>query len=401
MALSIGQDLDYAAIEEQYSTGVYAKRPLTIMRGEGSTVWDDQGRAYLDCAAGYGVANLGHCHPAVVTAVQQQAARLMSCPESLHNDERALLLRELAELLPAGLDRIFLSNSGAEANEAAIKLARAATGRANVVATMRGFHGRTFGALSATWEPRYREPFGPLVPGFRHVPYNNLQALDEVVDTETAAVLVEIVQGEGGVRPATAEFLHSAQQLCRDRGALLIVDEVQTGMGRTGRLWAVEHTGLEPDILVLAKALGGGVPIGATAVGPRAGSFAQGIHGSTFGGNPLACAAARAALRATLDADLPARAARLGSYLLVRLRALPQRRVREVRGLGLMVGIELRDKAAPYLRALLDHGIIALPAGPTVIRLLPPLIISQAELDRVVEALQAVLAVEAEARRAG
>ena len=383
--------IDYQELERRHSTGVYSKRPLTIVRGAGSTVWDEHGKAYLDCAAGYGVANLGHCHPAVVSAVREQAGRLLSCPETLHNDQRALLLHELAQLLPPGLDRIFLSNSGTEAIEAAIKLARSATGRAGVVAAMRGFHGRTFGSLSATWEARYREPFAPLVPGFTHVPYNNLQALDAAVNDTTAAVLLEIVQGEGGVRLGTSEFLHGAQRLCRDRGALLIVDEVQTGMGRTGRLFALEHHQLEPDILVLAKALGGGVPIGATVVGPRAGTFVAGIHGSTFGGNPLACAAARAALHATLGTELPTRAARLGAAILERLRDLPARRVREVRGLGLMIGIELREKAAPYLQALLDQGIIALPAGPTVIRLLPPLIITEPELERVAATLEAVL----------
>src|SRR5919202_2792176 len=330
--------VDYQAIEERYSTGVYAKRPVTIVRGEGSTAWDEHVRAYLSCAAGYGVANLGHCHPAVVEAIQEQAGRLLSCPETLHNDQRALLLQELAEALPAGLDRIFLSNSGTEAIEAGLKLARAATGRTGVVAAMRGFHGRSFGALSATWEAHYRDPFAPLVPGFTHIPYNNLTALTAAVSDDTAAVLLEVVQGEGGVRPGSAEFLRGAQQLCRERGALLIVDEVQTGMGRTGKLFAVEHHGMEPDILVLAKALGGGMPIGATAFGPRAGSFATGIHGSTFRGNPPCCAAARAALRATLDQELPARAERLGGALMERLRELPQRRVRDVRGLGLMIG---------------------------------------------------------------
>ena len=392
--------VDYQAIEARHSVGVYAKRPVTIVRGQGSTVWDDQGRAYLDCAAAYGVANLGHCHPAVVAAIQKQAAQLMSCPETLHNDQRACLLQELAAALPAGLERVFLSNSGTEAIEAALKLARAATGRTNIVAAMRGFHGRSFGALSATWEAHYREPFAPLVPGFSHVPYNNVGALDRAIDGSTAAVLLEVVQGEGGVRPATAEFLRAAQALCRERGALLIVDEIQTGMGRTGRLFAVEHQALEPDILVLAKALGGGMPIGATAIGPRLGSFTTGIHGSTFGGNPLACAAARAALEATQREDLPARAARLGADLLLRLGALPRERVREVRGLGLMIGVELREKAAPYLRALLDAGIIALPAGPSVIRLLPPLIIGEDEIDRVVDALNTILAGERVAERA-
>ncbi len=391
MAIDTLSGVDYQALEDRHSIGVYAKRPVTIVRGEGSTVWDEHGRAYLDCAAGYGVANLGHCHPAVVAAVREQAGRLLSCPETLYNDQRAQLLQELAHALPAGLDRIFLSNSGAEAIEAALKLARAATGRSSVVAAMRGFHGRTFGALSATWEAHYREPFAPLVPEFTHVPYNNLDALAAAVGDSTAAVIMEVVQGEGGVRPGSAEFLRGAQALCRERGALLIVDEIQPGMGRTGRLFAVEHLGLEPDILVLAKALGGGVPIGATAFGPRCGSFSTGMHGSTFGGNPLACAAARAALRATIEEELPARAERLGNALIERLRELPSRRVREVRGLGLMIGIELREKAAPNLRALLEQGIIALPAGPSVIRLLPPLVITESEIDQVVAALQRVL----------
>ena len=391
MATDTTSATHYQEIETCHSIGVYAKRPVTIVRGEGSMVWDEHGRAYIDCAAGYGVANVGHCHPAVVAAVREQAGRLLSCPETLYNDQRAQLLQELAHALPAGLDRIFLSNSGAEAIEAALKLARAATGRSGVVAAMRGFHGRTFGALSATWEAHYREPFAPLVPEFTHVPYNNLDALATAVGNSTAAVIVEVVQGEGGVRPGSAEFLRGAQALCRERGALLIVDEIQTGMGRTGRLFAVEHLGLEPDILVLAKALGGGVPIGATAFGPRCGSFSTGMHGSTFGGNPLACAAARAALRATIEEELPARAERLGNALIERVRELPSRRVREVRGLGLMIGIELREKAAPYLRALLEHGIIALPAGPSVIRLLPPLVITESELDQVVASLQRVL----------
>ena len=392
MAVDTLSGIDYQALEAQHSTGVYTKRRVTIVRGEGSTVWDEHDKAYIDCAAAYGVANLGHCHPAVVAAVREQVGTLLSCPETLHNDQRALLLQELARALPAQLDRIFLSNSGTEAIEAALKLARGATGRTDIVAAMRGFHGRTFGALSATWEAHYREPFAPLVPGFTHVPYNNLAALEAAVGPNTAGVLLEVVQGEGGVRPGTAEFLRGAEALCRDRGALLIVDEVQTGMGRTGKLFAVEHFGLRPDVLVLAKALGGGMPIGATAFGQRAGSFVPGTHGSTFGGNPLACAAARATLSVMLEDGLPARAERLGAGLMERLRKLPARRIREVRGLGLMIGIELREKAAPYLRALLERGIIALPAGPSVIRLLPPLVITEAELDRVVESLEAVLA---------
>jgi acetylornithine/LysW-gamma-L-lysine aminotransferase len=383
--------IDYQALEAAHASGVYAKRPLTIVRGSGATLWDAAGRAYIDCAAGHGVANVGHCHPQVVAAIQQQAATLLTCQEAFSNDQRALLLAELTALLPTGLDRLFLCNSGAEAVEAALKFARATTGRTGIIATMRGFHGRTMGALSATWEQHYRAPFQPLVPEFTHVPYNNLSALAAAITDTTAAVLLEIVQGEGGVRPGTAEFLQGAQQLCHERGTLLLIDEVQTGFGRTGRWWASEHAALTPDILILAKSIAGGVPMGAVALGPRVGALAAGTHGSTFGGNPLACAAARATLHVLTAERLPDQAARKGTWLIEQLRGLPQRRIREVRGLGLMVGIELRERAAPYIQALQERGVLALSAGPTVIRLLPPLVISDQQLESVVAALTEVL----------
>lgn len=384
--------LDPRTLEARHGTGIYAKRPLTLVRGQGATLWDDAGRAYIDCASGQGVANVGHSHPRVVAAVQAQAATLVTCQEAVHNDVRAAYLSELAGVLPAGLDRIFLCNSGAEAVEAAIKFARASTGRPGVVAAMRGFHGRTLGALSATWEAHYREPFAPLVPEFGHVPYGNLEALEAAITDQTAAVLLEVVQGEGGVRPAPDEFLRGAERLCRERGALLLLDEVQTGFGRTGRLFACEHSGLEPDILILGKAIAGGVPMGAVALGPRVAQMAPGTHGSTFGGNPLACAAARAVLTVMRDENLPAEAARKGEWLIERLRSLPHRRIREVRGRGLMVGLELRDRVAPHLAALQERGVLALPAGPSVLRLLPPLVISDAELEQVVQAVDEVLA---------
>lgn len=384
-------DTRHVTLEERHGVGVYAKRALTIVRGEGATVWDDAGRAYIDCAAGVGVASVGHCHPRVVAAIQRQAATLLTCQEALHNDQRALLMAELASILPAGLDRVWLCNSGAEAVEAAIKFARVATGRTGIVAAMRGFHGRTFGALSATWEARYRDPFGPLVPDFAHVPFNNLAALDQAVSDHTAAVILEVVQGEGGVRPATAEFLGGAQRLCGERGALLIVDEVQTGFGRTGRMWAIEHHAIEPDILTLGKAIAGGVPMGAVAIGPRVPAIPVGTHGSTFGGNPLACAAAREVIAIMREERLPEQATDKGATLIDHLRSVRSRRIREARGVGLMIGIELRERAAPLIGALQERGVIAIPAGPTVIRLLPPLVIGVEQLERVVEAVGEVL----------
>lgn len=380
-------------LESRHTSGCYPKRPLALVRGEGVWVWDDTGRRFLDCTSGQGVALIGHAHPAVAAALAEQAATLITCPEIFHNDRRAAFLERLTGLAPAGLARVFLCNSGTEAVEAALKFARLLTGRPAVVAMQRSFHGRTFGSLSATWESAYRQPFEPLVPGFRHVPFDNLDALAQALDDQVAAVILEVVQGEGGVRPAHPGFVAHAHALCRQHGALLIVDEVQTGCGRTGRWFACQHDGVIPDILVLGKGLAGGMPMGATLLHERFQALPAGSHGSTFGGNPLACAAGLATLEVIESLDLPAQAAIKGDYLLLRLRdtVLGQPGVRAVRGQGLMVGIELKARVTPVLQQLQAQSILALPAGPTVLRLLPPLIITQAELDAVVEAVAAVL----------
>ena len=288
-------------LESAHTSGVYPKRPLAIVRGQGARVWDAEGREYIDCAGGQGAANLGHAHPAILAAINRQASQLITCPEIFYNDRRAELLAALTGAAPEGMSRAFLCNSGTEAVEAAIKFARLSTGRAGIVAAVRGFHGRTMGALSATWNRDYRTPFEPLVPGFSHVPYNDLPALERAVTDQTAAVLLEVVQGEGGVHPGTPEFLHGAQALCRERGARLILDEVQTGYGRTGKLWACQHHGIAPDLLAAAKSMAGGLPMGACLIGPAVGALAPMSHGSTFGGNPLACAAALAALDVMRD----------------------------------------------------------------------------------------------------
>jgi acetylornithine/LysW-gamma-L-lysine aminotransferase len=377
-------------LENRHTSGVYSKRDIVIVRGQGALLYDDRGREYIDCVGGQGAANLGHAHPALAAALAQQAQTLISCPEMFYNDRRAELQARLASLAP-GLGRVFLCNSGTEAIEAAIKFARACTGRSGIVAAMRAFHGRTYGALSATWNKHYRQGVEPLVPGFSHVPYNNLEKLEAALGEGTAAVLLEVVQGEGGVYPGDSQFLMGAQELCRARGALLILDEVQTGFGRTGRMFAYHHYGLQPDLLCLAKSIAGGIPMGATLIGERVGQIPVAVHGSTFGGNPLACAAALAALDLYEQENLPERAAELGAYLMEKLGELNSPLVREVRGLGLMVGIEIKQKVAPYLQALMERGVLALPAGLTVIRLLPPLVISRAQLDRVVSALEEVL----------
>jgi acetylornithine/LysW-gamma-L-lysine aminotransferase len=378
-------------IEERYETGVYNKREVTIVRGEGTRLWDEHGKEYIDCAAGMGVASVGHANPIVAAAIAAQARTLITCPELFYNDQRARLLERLAAVTPAGLNRIFLCNSGTEAVEGALKFARMSTGKPNIIATMRGFHGRTLGALAATWDPTYRKHFEPLPAGFRHVPYDKLEALEEAIDDQTAAVLLEIVQGEGGVRPASAAYLQGAQELCRQRDVLLIIDEVQTGFGRTGKLFACEHYNLQPDMLTMAKAMAGGLPMGAFAIGERVQTIHKGTHSSTFGGNPLACAAALAVLDVMQHQRLPEYAAEVGAYFRGRLQAIASPKIREVRGLGLMLGVELKEKVAPYLRALMERGVMALAAGTTVLRFLPPLIITTDEIDTVVTQLTEVL----------
>ena len=392
MSTTIRSTADLIAAEDAHTSGLYTKRAVVLVRGEGATVFDSEGRAYIDCVGGQGTANLGHGNDAVADAIAAQARTLASCTELFYNDRRAELYDVLAGVLPPALDRYFLCNSGTEAVEGALKFARAATKRAGIVATMRGFHGKTMGALSATWGPEYRDLFGPLVPGFSHVPFNKPEALDAAITTDTAAFIFELVQGEGGVRPATPEFAHEAARLCAERGALLIVDEVQTGFGRTGTLFAIEQYGLVPDILCLAKSIAGGVPMGAIAFARSVGDLPKRSHSTTFGGNPLACAAAIAAIGEIRRLDLARNARERGAQLVDGLRGLRSERIREVRGLGLLVGVELKENAGTALRALQEEGVLALGAGPTVVRYLPPLVITKEEIDRVLAASAKALA---------
>ena len=382
--------IDYRELQKQYEFDVYPKRDLVLVRGLGSRVWDSEGKEYIDCATGHGVASLGHCNEAVVAAVRAQVDRLITCPGTFYNDTRARLLEKLAAITPSPLNRSFLCNSGAEAMEAALKFARITTGRTEFVCANRAFHGRTFGALSATFNPAYRQAFEPLVPGFRFAPFNNSDALLDAVTDQTAGVILEVVQGEGGVHAADAAYLRSARQCCDERGALLILDEIQSGFCRTGRMFACMHAGVVPDMLCVAKALAGGLPMGAVVCGERI-AVATGKHGSTFGGNPLCCAAACAAIDYMVEHRLDEQAAAKGAALIERIRDAALPIVREVRGLGLMIGIELRMRVQLYVLELLDRGVITLPAGATVIRLLPPLTISVEDIDGVVSVLLDVL----------
>jgi acetylornithine/LysW-gamma-L-lysine aminotransferase len=385
---------DIQAREDRHTSGLYQKRPLAIVRGEGAVVWDSDGNEYIDCVGGQGSANLGHGNVAVADAIAQQARTLASCTELFYNDRRAELYDLLERILPGELDRVFLCNSGAEAIEGALKFARMATKRSGVVATMRGFHGKTMGALAATWGPEYREALGgdALFPGTSHIPFNKVEALDAAIGHDTAALVLELVQGEGGVRPATEEFVREAARLCRERGTLLVLDEVQTGFCRTGTMFALESYGVVPDILCLAKSIAGGLPMGLIAFSRAVGDLPKRSHSSTFGGNPLACAASIAAIGEMERLGLAERARERGDQLLRGLRALESAKVREVRGLGLLCGIELKENAGPTIKALQDEGVLALGAGPTVVRYLPPLVINATQIDRVLAATAKVLA---------
>lgn len=382
--------------ELKYDSGVFNKHQVVITRGLGAQVWDEHGRAYIDCMVGAGVANVGHSHPDVVKAVQDQAAKLMVLAQTLPNDRRSEFLTELVGVLPQGLDRVFLCNSGTEAMEAAKKFAITGTGRHRFVAAKRGFAGRSLGALAFTWEPKYREPFGDAVDN-RHVDfisYGNVEELRAAVTGETAALILEVVQGEGGVRPASLEFIQEARRITQERGALLIIDEIQTGFCRTGKMFGVEHYGVTPDGITLAKAMAGGVPVGAFAMTAAvADRMPAGGHGSTFGGNPLAMAAGVAALRAMKREGMAEQAREKGAYMMEKLRAIGSPKIREVRGLGLMIGVELKEKSAPYITALEhDEGVLTLPATPLVVRFLPPVTITKEQIDQVVAAFERVLA---------
>ncbi len=377
--------------EDRHRSGAYGKRPTALVKGSGVFVWDAAGNRYLDATSGQGVAALGHCHPAVVEAIHAQASQLITAQESFYNDRRAQLYPLLASLTPGDLDQFFLCNSGAEAIEGALKVAMLLTSRTGIVAAKRSFHGRTTGALSMTWTQKYRKPFMGWLPAVRHVPYNDIEETCAAITQETAAVVVEPVQGEGGVHPASPAYLQALRQRCDETGAMLILDEIQTGFGRTGSWFGFEGARSLPDIMALGKALAGGLPMGAVCWRSAHGHIPRASHGSTFGGNPLACAAAIATLSTMRDLQLPEHAARLGTWLMDELRNLNMRGAREVRGRGLMVGIELRGRVTPALKALQERGILALPAGITTLRLLPPLIITRDELALVRDAIAEVL----------
>ena len=384
------------AIDRTLQPAMYAKRGVALVRGEGALLWDADGNEYIDVMSNYGVNILGHSHPDVTAAIQEQAGLLLNVHQSFSSDVRAAFLEALIAIAPDGLTQAWLCNSGAEAIEAALKFAHAVTGRPNIVAMQRAYHGRTVAAGQATApKPGDGSEPGPVT----HVPFDDLDALDGAVDDRTAAIIIEPIQGEAGIYPASDGFLAAAAEIAQREGALLIFDEVQTAF-RTGDWFRANAEGVTPDILCTAKALANGVPIGATLITDAISeALPSGLHGSTFGGNPLVCAAGLATIQAIRDEDLLAKSVELGDRLRIGIEALGSDQIREIRGVSLMTGIDLRGRVTPVLRGLQDRGILALPAGNLTLRMLLPLVITDAQIDRVVETLEEVLEATSKPRR--
>src|SRR6056297_410838 len=390
---------------EQSVMKTYGRYPLVAVRGEGCRLWDVEGKSYLDFLAGVAVNNLGHCHPKVVAALREQAGRLLHCSNFYQIHQQIELAEWLCEHSFA--DRVFFCNSGAEANEAAIKLVRKYSrerhgeNRFEVITAVASFHGRTIGTISATGQEKVRDGFTPMLPGFRHVPFGDIEALRSAITTNTCAVLLEPVQGEGGVNLPPAGYLRAVRDLCKSHDLLLVFDEVQVGCGRTGSLWAYQQEDVEPDVMTLAKALAGGPPIGAMLARQHfAAALGPGTHGSTFGGNPLTCSAALAAMRTLVEDDLLNRCMRMGDYLRGRLEDLCGRYdfAREVRGRGLILGMELTIEGAEIVKQCLQKGLLINCTMGKVLRFVPPLIVSRTEIDQAIAILDGVLAGQPESR---
>ena len=373
---------DLKARESEAIIQTYARQDVVLVRGSKARVWDSEGKEYLDFVAGIAVNNVGHCHPAVAKAIARQAETLIHTSNLYYTENQVLLAEELKAL--TGMKRAYFCNSGAESVEAALKLTRRSTGKSKIVAAERAFHGRTLGALGTTYKSIYRAPFQPLNEA-TFVPFNDGEALKAAVTAETGAVILVPVQGEAGVYVADAEYLRAARQICDDKGALLIFDEVQTGFGRTGKWFGKDHFGVMPDIITLAKAMAGGLPIGAMlAAGPAAEAFQKGDHGSTFAGGPLICAAALATIQVIKDEKLVHRSEEMGAYLKSQLEKLAPR---EIRGLGLMVGLDLDADCKALVEKALQKGVLINSTGEHTLRFIPPLVVEKEEIDKVVSVI--------------
>ena len=390
-------DKEIMETEDCYLANVFSKKPVVLTHGKGALVWDINGKEYVDCSSSYGVAALGHCHPKIVEAIKAQSEELITCHSCYYNDKRAEFIDKLIKITPKGLNKAFLSNSGAESVECALKLARKATGKTEIIAVMGSYHGKTMGALSVTWDKKYREPFMPLIPDVKHVAPDNAAKIAEAITEKTAAVILEPVRGEGGIRVPPNGYFQEVREICNKRGVLLIFDEVQSSFGRTGKLFGGENWGVTPDIMCLAKPFAGGLPIGITvAKDTIMSSLKVGEHSTTFSGSPLVCAAGCAAIDALMGEKLADKAASNGKYFKTQLEGLAEKHkiIKEVRGLGLMLGIELRYDVYGVLLKALNKGVLVIDAGRTVVRLLPPLVITKPQIDRVITVLDEALGEE-------
>jgi LysW-gamma-L-lysine/LysW-L-ornithine aminotransferase len=387
-------DKEIIETEDCYLANVFSKKPVVFTKGKGALLWDINGKEYVDCSSSYGVALLGHCHPKIVAAIQAQAEQLISCHNAYYNDKRAEFIDKLIKVMPKGLNKAFLSNSGAESVECALKLARKATGKTEIIALMGSYHGKTMGALSCTWDKKYREPFMPLIPDIKHVAPDNPDKIREAITPKTAAVIMEPIRGEGGIRVPPDGYLQEVREICSQNGVLLMFDEVQTGFGRNGKLFGGENWGVTPDVMCLAKPFAGGLPIGITvARDDLMSAFKLGEHSTTFSGSPLVCAAGCAAIDVMMEEKLADKAAVNGKYFKTQLEALMAKHkiIKEVRGLGLMLGMELRYDVLGIIMKTISKGVLVLDAGKTVVRMLPPLVITKPQIDRALSALDEAL----------
>lgn len=387
--------------EDDYLGHLYQRFPIVIDRGKGAKVWDDTGREYIDCMAGYGVALVGHCNDRVVAAIKDQIEKLMVCHMSTYNTARSIMLKKLSKVVPSGLDKVFFSNSGAEAVETALKFSRKFSGKPGVISMNGGYHGKTFGALSITSSEKYRKPFEPLLDYIKFVPYGNTSKLVDAIDDKTGTVILEPVQGESGIIMPPAGFIQEVREICSRRSLVLIFDEIQSGFGRTGKMWAAENWNTIPDIVCVAKGIAGGFPMGLTMTKTEIiESMKIGEHSSTFAGNPLACAAASASIDALVLDGLIENSAETGRYFKELLFQLKEKHkiVREVRGLGLMLALELRFDVRNILMDGISNGILMLYSGRNIIRLLPPLSIDRELVLKFVTTLDRLLSLEEEKR---
>ena len=380
--------------EDEFMGNIYQRFPVTVERGLGAHVWDINGKEYIDCMGGYGVALVGHCNPRVVKALQDQLEKIITVHSSLYNKTREEFLENLIMIAPKGLSQVYLNNSGTEAVEAAIKFARKFTGKSGMIAMNGSYHGKSFGSLSLTFNPKYRKSFEPLVEKVSFSSFGDIEALRSIVNSDTGFIILEPIQGESGIHVAPDGFLQDVRKLCDEKGILLIFDEIQAGLGRTGKMWAGEHWNTTPDIMCLAKGIAGGVPMGATLVRPDIlACISKGEQSSTFGGNPLSCAAGTATIQALTQDRLVENAAKMGKKFREGLEKLKEKHriIREIRGKGLMIGVEMKFEVKDILFDGIANGILFLYSGKNILRLLPPLVISESDIDKTLEVLDAIL----------